>query len=137
MLSISWGFISTILFSGTFCAHFAVTMVEASTVDLAAAVLCEHGLICLLYHIVAPQETVFCRLRWSHSDDVQLPYEPGRLPILKRHNSQDAALRPSAKVHGNIFCHLFPAGHFYRSTTHKALDDKNSGSRRVVIKRLS
>ena len=61
MLSISWGFISTILFSGTFCGHFAVMKVEAAAVGLAAAVLCEHNY--LLYHKVAPQETVFFRLR--------------------------------------------------------------------------
>jgi hypothetical protein len=34
MLSISWGFISTILFSGTFCGHFAVMRVKASSADL-------------------------------------------------------------------------------------------------------
>lgn len=44
--------------------------VEAAAVGLAAAVLCEHDLVCLLYHKVAPQETVFFRLRRFNSDDV-------------------------------------------------------------------
>lgn len=82
MLPISWGFISTILFSGTFCGHFAVMKVEAAAVGLAAAVLCEHDLVCLLYHKVAPQETVFFRLRRFNSDDVQLPHKPDSALIL-------------------------------------------------------
>ena len=85
MLSISWGFISTILFSGTFYGHFAVMKAEAAAVGLAAAVLCEHDLV--FYHIikllqVAPQEIVFLRLWRFHSDDVQLPHEPDSLLIL-------------------------------------------------------
>lgn len=44
MLPISWGFISTILFSGTFCGHFAVTRAEASAADLEAAFLLILGL---------------------------------------------------------------------------------------------
>lgn len=73
MLSISWGFISTILFSGTFYGHFAVTKAEAAAVGLAAAVLCEHDLV--FYYIikllqVAPQEIVFLRLWRFNSDDV-------------------------------------------------------------------
>ena len=70
---------------------------------------------------------------------MQLPHEPDSLLILsaERQNPQDAVQQPSAKVHGNIFCHLFPTEHFYRSSTHKAPNDKNSGSRMVAIKRLA